>query len=117
MFKLKITHPLAPVATSHPSREVALGRLEQFLQSTGHHARVVTATWTDANYEILGGSGHVVGHAAIDEICGCSHAAREHNDMGCTAISLDTGPFAECNCDGHQPANTEADLFAAEVPT
>lgn len=117
MFTLSISHPRASAVTTHPGREVALAALERFLRSTGHGWRVVTAAWTRADYEILGALGDVVGHAAIDEICTCGHTARDHEEIGCTAISFDTGPFAECPCDGHRPRTAEAGLFTLEVPT
>lgn len=117
MFTLAITHPQTSPVTTHPSREVALGRLVQFLEATGHRSHVITATWTHAEYKIVSGSGCIVGHAVLDEICVCTHAACEHEETGCNAISFETGPFAECRCDGHQPLSSEAGLFAAEVPT
>jgi hypothetical protein len=117
MFTLTIAHPQTSAVTAHPSREVALAELHRFLQSTGHRHRVVTAAWTHADYEIVGGGGHTVGRAAIDEICACGHTARDHEEIGCTAISFEAGPFAECSCEGHRAATTEANLFAPEVPT
>jgi len=117
MFTLTISHPQTSAVTTHPGREVALAALERFLRTIGQRRRIVTAIWTQADYEILGGDGRVVGSAAIDEICVCSHAARDHDEIGCTAITFGPGPFAECHCAGHRPANTEADLFAPEVPT
>lgn len=117
MFALTINHPHESSRTTHPSREVALGQLDQFLDATDHRPRVVAATWTHASYEILSRGGRVVGRAAIDEICGCTHAARDHEEIGCTGISFDAGPFAECCCNGHRPACAEADLFASDVQT
>jgi hypothetical protein len=117
MFTLNISHPQTSAVTTHPGREVALATLERFLRTIGQRHRIVTAIWTQADYEILGRCGRVVGSATIDEICVCSHPARDHDEIGCTAISFDTGPFAECHCEGHRPAIAEADLFALQVPT
>lgn len=117
MFALTINHPCASAMTTHPGRELAVGQFDQFLDAADLRPRVVAATWTHASYEILGEGDRVVGHAAIDEICLCTHAARDHEETGCTAISFDAGPFAECSCAGHRPVCTEADLFAPEVPT
>jgi hypothetical protein len=117
MFALTINHPHVSSVTTHPSREVARGQLDQFLDATGQRLRVVAAGWTHASYEILAHGDHVVGHAAIDEICACTHAAHDHEETGCTAISFDARPFAECRCAGHRPADTEADLFSPDVPT
>ena len=117
MFTLTISHPQRSTVTTHPGREVALAALEQFLRTIGQRHRIITAIWTQTDYEILGGDGCVVGSAAIDEICVCSHAARDHDEIGCTAITFAAGPFAECHCGGHRPAIAEADLFAPEVPT
>ena len=116
MFALTINHPHISSMTTHPSREVALGQLNRFLDATDHRPRVVTATWTHSSYEILGHGVQIVGHAAVDEICACTHTARDHEEMGCTAISFDGGPIAECRCAGHRPVNNEADLFSSDVP-
>ncbi|AGB26843.1 hypothetical protein Mycsm_06727 (plasmid) [Mycobacterium sp. JS623] len=117
MFTRTIHHPQTSALTTHPGREVALAALEQFLRTTGQHHRISTAIWTHADYEILDGDGGIVGSAAIDEICVCSHAARDHDEIGCTAITFAAGPLAECPCQGHRPVIAEADLFAPEVPT
>ncbi|MBE1551881.1 hypothetical protein GGC64_005968 [Mycobacterium sp. OAS707] len=117
MFRLTISHPQTSAVTTHPGREVALAALERFLRTIGQRHRIITATWTQADYEILAGRGRVVGSAAIDEICVCSHAARDHGEIGCTAITFGPGPFAECHCTGHSPVIVEADLFAPEVST
>jgi len=57
MFALNINHPHVTSMTTHPSRETALGQLDQFLDATDHRPRVVAATWTHASYEILGATG------------------------------------------------------------
>jgi hypothetical protein len=116
MFALTVNHPHVTSTTTHPSRETAVGKLDQFLDAAEYRPRVVAAVWTHASYEILGHGDHIVGHAAIDEICACTHAARDHEETGCTAISFEAGPFAECGCTGHRPVDTEADLFSSEVP-
>ena len=115
MFTLAITHPHRSSVTTHPSREVALGELYQFLKAMHHRLRVLTADWTQASYEIVAHGGRVAGHAAIDEICVCAHPARDHKETGCTAIAFDTGPFAECRCPGHRPVDTEAHLFSPNL--
>jgi hypothetical protein len=79
--------------------------------------RVVVVGWTRADYEVLGRDDRLIGRAAIDELCACTHAARDHDETGCTAISFVAGRFAECRCAGHRPACTEAELFAPVVPT
>ena len=117
MFALTINHPQVTSMTTHPSRETAVGQLDQFLDVTDHRPRVVAATWTRADFETLGHDDRVIGHAAIDELCACMHAEREHDETGCAAISFESGPFAECRCTGHCPTDTEADLFASDVPT
>jgi hypothetical protein len=111
MFVLRLNHPHTSSVTHHPSREVALVCLHCFLESTGHRLHVATATWTHARYEILDQCDHVVGHAAVDEICACTHIARDHEETGCTAISFDAGPVAECRCPGHRPVSGEPSLF------
>jgi hypothetical protein len=78
---------------------------------------VTTATWTHASYDIVADGGHVVGRAAIDELCGCGHIEADHEDTGCTAITFDSGPFAECTCPGHRPQYADPPLFITEVPT
>jgi hypothetical protein len=117
MFALTINHPHVTSMTTHPNRETALGRLDQFLDTTDQRPRVVAAAWTHASYEILGHGDHVVGHAAIDEICRCTHAARDHEETGCAAILFDAGPVAECGCTGHQPLSGDPALFDLDVPT
>jgi hypothetical protein len=117
MFALTINHPRTSSLTTHSSRDVAFAALGTFVEATGHSLSVEAATWTRANYQILGHDGRVLGHAAIDEICACTHTEREHAEIGCTAISFDAGPFAECGCTGHRPVDTEADLFSSEAPT
>ena len=115
MFTLTIGHPRRVATTSHPNRETALAALEEFLRTSRNRRRVATASWTHASYQILGDADDIVGHAAIDEICACTHPARDHPESGCTAISFDTGPFVQCPCPGHRPACTETDLFSAEL--
>jgi len=117
MFTLTISHPRASSTTTHPSREVAASQLNRFLKATDHRPRVVTASWTHASYEILGADDHIAGHATIDEICECTHPARDHEETGCTAISFDAGPFAECGCSAHRSTCTEDDLFASGTLT
>lgn len=117
MFALTVNHPHAISVTTHPSRETALGQLDQFLDATAHRPRVVAAAWTHASYEILDHGDHVVGHAAIDEICVCTHVVRDHAETGCTAISFDTGSFAECRCTGHRPDCADPALFDLDAPT
>jgi hypothetical protein len=118
MFALNINHPHVTSMTTHPSRETALGQLDQFLDGTDHRPRVVAATWTHASYEILGATGNrVIGHAVIDELCACAHPERDHEETGCTAISLDAGPVAECRCTGHRPLSGDPALFDLDVPT
>jgi hypothetical protein len=114
MFTLTISHPRCSSTTSHPSREVALGQLDRFIEATGSRLHVVTAAWTQASYHILGHTDRIVGAAAIDEICACTHPARDHEESGCTAISFDAGPFAECRCAGHRPTHAETDLFSSD---
>jgi hypothetical protein len=116
MFALTINHPKTSAETTHASRDVAYAKLVAFLAATGHGLRVEAATWTRANYQILGHDDRIVGHAAIDEICACTHAERDHAETGCAAISFDAGPFAECGCTGHRPVDAEADLFPSEAP-
>jgi hypothetical protein len=116
MFALTINHPNTSAETAHVSRDIAYAKLVTFVEAAGHGLRVEAATWTRANYQILCHDDRVIGHAAIDEICVCTHAEREHTETGCTAISFDAGPFAECGCTGHRPVDTEAELFAPEVP-
>jgi hypothetical protein len=116
MFALKIDHPNTCVETTHVSRDVAYAALVTLVEATGHGLRVEAATWTRATYQILGRDDCVIGHATIDEICACTHAARDHEETGCTAISFDVGPFAECGCTGHRPVDAEADLFSSEAP-
>jgi hypothetical protein len=77
--------------SSHPSRDVAYAELVMFLEATGQRLRVVAAGWTRADYEVLGRDDRLIGHAAIDELCACTHAARDHDETGCTAISFDAG--------------------------
>src|SRR5438105_4489928 len=117
MFTLTINNPNCSSMASHPSREVALDQLHQFLTQTGQRLRVLSATWTHARYEILQRTDDVVGHAAIDELCVCTHPARDHEETGCTAISFDPGPFAECSCAAHRPGCADPGLFALDVPT
>ncbi|MDT5181976.1 MAG: hypothetical protein QOI29_134 [Mycobacterium sp.] len=117
MFALTINHPRTSSLITHPSRDIAYGELVTFVEATGHGLRVEAATWTRADYQILGHDDRVIGHAAIDEICACTHTEREHTETGCTAISFDAGPFAECGCTGHRPVDAEADLFSSEAPT
>jgi hypothetical protein len=116
MFALTINHAVTSVETTHASRDVAYAELVAFVEAAGHGLRVEAATWTGANYHILGHDEHVIGRAALDEICACTHTERDHAATGCTAISFDAGPFAECGCTGHRPVDTEADLFSSEVP-
>jgi hypothetical protein len=116
MFALTINHPRTGSLTTHASRDVAYSELVTFVEATGHGLRIEAATWTRANYQILGHNDRIVGHAAIDEICACTHAARDHDETGCTAISFDAGPFAECGCTSHRPVDAEADLFSSEAP-
>jgi hypothetical protein len=117
MFALTINHPGASLLTTHSGRDVAYAALVTFVEARGHGLRVEAATWTRANYQILGHDDRVLGHAAIDEICACTHTEREHAETGCTAISFGAGPFAECECTGHRPVDAEADLFSSEAPT
>jgi hypothetical protein len=117
MFTLAIADADTTTVSTHPGRDVAYAELVTFLEATGRRLRVVAAAWTHADYEILGHDDRLIGHAAIDEICACTHAERDHEETGCTAISFDAGPFAECRCAGHWPTCTEADLFAPDVPT
>jgi hypothetical protein len=117
MFTLAITHPHRSSVTTHPSREVALGELNQFLEATHHRLHVLTAEWMQASYEILGHGDRVVGHAAIDQICACTHAASDYAETSCTAITFDAGPFAECRCPGHRPVSTESHLFSPHPPS
>ena len=114
MFTLTINHPNNSAETTHASRDVAYGELVTFVEATGHGLRVAAATWTRAKYQILGDDDRVIGHAAIDEICACTHAEREYGEIGCTAISFGNGPFAECACTGHRPVDIEADLLTPE---
>jgi hypothetical protein len=116
MFALTINHPRTSSLTTHPGREVAYANLITFLAATGHRPRALDANWTRSDFEIIGHDDRIVGHAAIDEICACMHTARDHEETGCTAISFDAGPFAECGCTGHRPVDTEADLFSSEAP-
>ena len=116
MFALTINHPHASSMTQHPSREVALAYLHRLLDPTGHRLRVAAAAWTHASYEILDHDDHVVGHATIDEICVCTHSARDHEETGCTALLFGSGPVADCGCAGHRPTDTEEGLFATEMP-
>jgi hypothetical protein len=115
MFALTINHPDTSVETAHASRDVAYAELVTFVEARGHGLRVETATWTRADYQILGHDERVLGHAALDEICVCTHAEREHTETGCTAISFDAGPCADCRCTGHRPVDTEADLFSTQT--
>lgn len=117
MYTLTIDHPHTSAVTTHPSREVAYAELVTFLEATHQTLRVVAASWTRASYDIIGHADHVVGRAAIDEICICTHTARDHEEMGCTAISLQPGPLAECGCTGHRPQCVEVALFTPEAPT
>ena len=117
MFTLAIADADTTTVSAHPSRDLAYAALVTFLEATGQRLRVVAAGWTRADYEIRGHDDHLIGHATIDELCACTHAEREHEETGCTAISFEAGPFAECRCAGHRPACTEADLFAPYVPT
>jgi hypothetical protein len=116
MFALTINHPDASAETTHASRDIAYAELVTFVEATGHRLHVEAATWTRANYQILGHGDRIIGNAAIDEICACTHTEREHTETGCTAISFDAGPFAECACTGHRPIDTEADLFSTQLP-
>ena len=116
MFTLTINHPDTSAETTHASRDIAYATLVTFVEATGHGLRVEAATWTRANYQILGHDDRIIGHAAIDEICACTHTEREHTETGCTAISFDAGPFAECSCTGHRPIDAEADLFSMQLP-
>ena len=116
MFTLTINHPDTSAETTHASRDIAYATLVTFVEATGHGLRVEAATWTRANYQILGDDDRIIGHAAIDEICACTHTEREHTETGCTAISFDAGPFAECSCTGHRPIDAEADLFSMQLP-
>jgi hypothetical protein len=117
MFAVTINHPHVTSMTTHPSRETALGQLDQFLDATDHRPRVVAATWTHARYEILGHGDHVVGHAAIEEICACTHPARDHDETGCTAASFVADRYIECRCAGHRPLSGDPALFDLDVPT
>jgi hypothetical protein len=117
MFALTINHPGASSLATHSGRDVAYAALVTFVEATGHGLRVEAATWTRADYQIVDHDDRVLGHATIDEVCGCTHAEREHTETGCTAISFDAGPFAECGCTGHRPVDTEADLFSSEAST
>jgi hypothetical protein len=118
MFALANNHPRTRSVTTHSSREVARAELARFLNdATAHRQRVIRASCTHASYEILGHGDRVIGHPAIDELCACTHTEREHGEMGCTAISFEEGPFAECRCSGHRPVCAEPELFTSEVPT
>jgi hypothetical protein len=116
MFTLAIADADSTAVSTHPSRDVAYAELVTFLEATGQRLRVVAAGWTRADYEILGHDDRLIGHAAIDELCACTHAARDHEETGCTAISFDAGPFAECGCGGHRSVCGEPPLFSTPHP-
>jgi hypothetical protein len=114
MFRLTIDLPPAPIISAHRDRETAVTALSRHLGDTGHTPRVAWADWTHTRYDILGHRA-LAGCALIDEVCGCTHTHREHDDIGCTITVFDDKGLNDCGCRTYAPVSHDPALFDLEV--
>ena len=119
MFTLTIHDGDTTIVSTHPSREVAYAELVTFVEATGHRLHVTFASWTHTRYHVI--TAHpaepVYRRAVIDELCACEHAEHEHDETGCTAMTVGLGRLAQCACIHHRPVCGEPSLFAAPHTT
>ncbi len=115
MFTLTIHDTDTTVVSTHPSREVAYAELVTFVEATGHRLHVTVASWTHTRYHVITAhpAEQVCGHAVIDELCACEHAEHEHDETGCTAMTVELGRLTQCGCIHHRPVSGEPPLFPA----
>jgi hypothetical protein len=113
MFRLTIDLPPSPTAGEHPSREAARAELLRFFAETGQAYRVTEAAWTHTCYDIVAHADDQVplGRAVIDEVCGCEHAHREHDEIGCTVMVFEQGRIADCECRVYEAVPGDPTLF------
>jgi hypothetical protein len=112
MFRLTIDVRPAAAASTHASREAARAELLRVTTETGQTHRVTEAEWRHTSYDLFAPDDHgLVGRATIDELCGCGHTYREHDEIGCTITVLESGHLEDCECRDYQPISADPALF------